>query len=881
MAAGRIKGITIEIGGDTSKLQSALKNVDSDIRKTQTSLKDVNKLLKLDPKNTELLTQKQGLLGKAIEETKNRLTTLKEAAANVTPEDIGQEKYDALQREIIDTENELKNLEGQAASAASVLGSQMQVAGEKITEVGQNVTAVGKELTTKLTLPLVAVGAAGVKSFAEVDKTMQLTNKTMGSTAEEAEMLNSAMKDAASNSTFGMKDAADATLNFARAGLDAEEAASALAPAMNLAAGEGGDLNTVSEGLVATINGFHGSFSEAGDYADVFAAACNNSALDVNSLSGAMATAAPVFSTAGYSVNDAALYMGIMANAGIGAEEAANGLKTGLARLVDPSKEGAEALEKLGVSVVNSDGSMKDSVTVQKELHDAFSGLSESEQIAAASAIFGKNQMDKWLALINTSPEDVGELSGALSDCSGTTDEMAQAMMSGFGGSIEKLKSSIDVLVTSIGEALAPTIQKVADFIQGLVDKFNSLTPAQQQTIAQIGLFLAALGPIIAIVGGIISVIGTVVGAIGTVITAVSAVSAVLTAGGGAAAALGAAVAALGGPVTVITGIIVGLIAVGALVIANWDKIKAFAATAWNAIKTTITTVVNGIKATLTAVWDAIKTTITNVINAIKAKITAVWNAIKATVTTVMNAIRTTITSVWNTAKSTVTNVVNGIKSTVSSGFNAAKTTVSNVMNGIKSTVTSVWNAVKSAVSGAVNGVKSTISSGFNAAKSTATNIFTSIKDKIKSVMDGAKNAVSNAISAIKSKFHFSWSLPKLKLPHISISGKFSINPPSVPHFSISWHKTAMENGLIFTNPTIFGMANGRFQGAGDRGAEALIGVSSLEQKIRNAVASVGTNDPDVIYAAVKAGMENANVGIYIGERQFGRMLKGQGVAMA
>lgn len=935
MAAGRIKGITIEIGGDTTKLEQSLKSVDSSLRKTQSSLKDVNKLLKLDPSNTELLTQKQGLLKKAVEETRGRLQTLKETAENVTPEDIGQEKYDALQREIIDTENQLKSLESQSASAASVLGSQMQAAGEKIKDVGGKVTEIGTNLTQKLTVPLVAVGGIAVAKFAEVDKTMQLVNQTMGNTADQADMLNQAMKDAASNSTFGMSDAANATLNFARAGLTAEEAAAALAPAMNLAAGEGGNLDTVSAGLVATINGFGGSFSEAGHYADVFANACNNSALDVDSLSNAMSVAAPVFSAAGYSINDAALYMGVMANAGIDAEQAANSLKTGFARLVDPPKEAADAMEQLGISVTNSDGTMKDSTQIQKELHDAFGQLSDSEQIAAASAIFGKNQMAPWLALINTAPADVDELSTAL-DEEGTSSEMASAMMSGFGGSLEKLKSSVDVLATSFGEALAPTIQKVADFIQGLVDKFNSLTPAQQQTIAQIGLFLAALGPVIAIVGGIISVIGTVVGAIGTIITAVTAAAGVLSAGGTAAGALAAAIAALGGPVTVVVGIIVGLIAVGGLLIANWDTVKAAAAsiwesikttivnvmtsikttlttvweaikttittvlntikttittvfnavkttvtTIWNAIKTAITTVVNAIQTVITTVWNAIKTTVTTVVSAIQTTITTVWNAIKSTITSVLDAIKSTITEAWNTAKSTVTSVVDGIKSTVTSGFNAAKNTVTSVMDGIKSTITNAWDAAKSTVTNVINGIKTAISSGLNAAKSTVTNIFTAIKDKIQSVMDAAKNAVANAISAIRSKFNFHWSLPKLKLPHISINGKFSLNPPSVPHFSISWRKIAMENGLIFTNPTIFGMMGGKLQGAGDAGAEALIGVNSLTRKIQAAVASVGTNDPDVIYAAVKAGMENANVGIYIGEREFGRMLKGQGVVFA
>ena len=342
--ADRIKGITVEINGDTTGLSKALQGVNKEIRSTQAQLKDVNKLLKLDPGNTELISQKHRLLQQAVEETKKKLQSLKEAQKQADEAlkngTISQEQYDGLQREIAETTEKLKELEKQAEQSATAV-QKIAAAGEKLKDVGGKVAGVGKDLTTYVTLPLAAAGAAGVKSFAEVDKTMQLANKTMGNTAEEAGTLNAAMKDAAANSTYGMSDAANATLNFARAGLDAEQSASALAPAMNLAAGEGGDLDTVSAGLVATINGFHGSFAEAGTYADVFASACNNSALDVNSLSNAMSVAAPIFSSAGYKVNDAALYMGIMANNGIEADKAANSLKTGIARLVSPAKEGA------------------------------------------------------------------------------------------------------------------------------------------------------------------------------------------------------------------------------------------------------------------------------------------------------------------------------------------------------------------------------------------------------------------------------------------------------------------------------------------------------------------------------------------------------------
>ena len=464
MAAGRIKGITIEIGGDTTKLVSALAKVDNAISKTQTNLRDINKALKLDPTNTALLKDKQVELSKAIEDTKRKLDTEKQAYeqlshADKTPENV--EKMRQLKTQIDLDTAALKQLEEQARQSASVLGTQMQVAGEKIKEVGDKVKSVGdkianfgQKLTTTVTLPIVAAGTKAAQSFYEVDKTMTLTNQTMGSTAEEAKMLNAAMQEAARNSIYSMSDAANATLNFARAGLDAAQAADILAPAMALAAGEGGNLDTVSQGLVGTLNGFGADFNQAAHYADVFANACNNSMLDVDSLSNSMGIAANVFKTAGYSVEDAALYIGVMADKNIEAGEAANALKTGIARLVSPAKQGAEALDALNWSITNADGTMKDTITIQKELHDKFKDLSEAEQISAASAIFGKMQMSKWLALINTAPEDVQKLADSIG-VNNTAMEMSDAMMEGQAGSILRLKSSLDVLMNSFCDNLS------------------------------------------------------------------------------------------------------------------------------------------------------------------------------------------------------------------------------------------------------------------------------------------------------------------------------------------------------------------------------------------------------------------------------------------
>lgn len=284
-------------------------------------------------------------------------------------------------------------------------------------------------------------------------------------------------------------------------------------------------------------------------------------------------------------------------------------------------------------------------------------------------------------------------------------------------------------------------------------------------------------------------------------------------------------------------------------IFAAWEAIKTgvsnaltaiqnVISTVWNAIVSFLSPILEGLKNTFTTIWNAIKTAITTVLTAIQTTITTVWNAIKTAITTVMNAIQTVFTTVWNAIKSVVTSVINAIKSVITSVFNAVKSTVTSILNSIKSTFSSVWNGIKSTVSNVINGVKSTISSGLNSAKSTVTNVLNSIKNAFSNILNGAKNVVTNAINAIKSKFNFSWSLPKLKLPHISISGSFSLTPPSVPKFGISWYKKAMDEGMIMNQPTIFGYnaKSNQFLAGGEAGSETVVGTQSLMEMIRAAV---------------------------------------------
>lgn len=619
------KGITIDFRGNPAPLKDAINSIRREAKTLDNELGYIKNSLKFNPTSVKMWTQKQKVLNEQVDSTKKRLEELKGIEKQLQAQNLDRnsEQFREVEREIVKANNQLKQFRKELTKVGS---AKLNALSEGFKQLGSKMTAVGKTLSTKVTLPLSLLGGAAAKGFAEVDKIMVLTNSTMGNTEEQAKLLNDAMKEAAANSTYGMNDAAQSMLNFARAGLTAEQSASALAPAMNLAAGEGGDLDTVSAGLVATINGFQGSFDEASRYADVFANACNNSALDVNSLSEAMSIAAPIFKTAGYSVEDAALYMGVMANNGIDANKAATSLKTGMARLLSPTEDAADWMATLGINMTNADGTMKDTITIQKELHDAFSTLSEAQQIQAASSIFGKNQMAPWLALINTAPEDVNALSTSLMT-EGTASQMASDMMSGFGGAIEKLKSSIDVASVSLGEALAPTIEKVVGWIQKAVDWFNSLDDKTKTMIATAGIVVAAIGPVMTILGGLFTTIGTVIGGISKFIGVAKLV-----------------VSVLGGPVSLA---IAGAIAIGVALWRNWD---------WICEKAT------QLKDWVVGKWTALKDSVVGAVTSLKESVLAHWDALKNGISAIATTILSVLTNPFETALTVIKTVIDKIK---------------------------------------------------------------------------------------------------------------------------------------------------------------------------------------------------------------------------
>ena len=270
-----------------------------------------------------------------------------------------------------------------------------------------------------------------------------------------------------------------------------------------------------------------------------------------------------------------------------------------------------------------------------------------------------------------------------------------------------------------------------------------------------------------------------------------------------------------------------------------WENCKGIIQKAWDKIKNIVTVGVNVVKTVITVVFNAIKAYITIVVNIWQTIISTAWNVIKTVVTTVVNAIKNVVTTVWNAISSVTSSVFNAIKSVASSVWNSIKSVITSVVNGIKSTVSNIWNSIKS-----------TTSSVFESIKSTASSVWNSIKSAIETPINAAKNAVKSAIDKMKSFFDFSWSLPPIKLPHISIKGEFSLKPPSVPSFGIEWYKKAMNNPVMFTRPTIFGMdpITGNVRGAGEAGAEIMIGRDTMLGMIKEAVSTESKKD-DIVAA--------------------------------
>ena len=534
-------------------------------------------------------------------------------------------------------------------------GRKWQRVGKQIEGTGKSITNVGKTLTTAVTVPIVGAATVCVNSFEEVDKTMRLTQQTMGATETEAQMMFDAMATAASNSTFTMQDAATGMLNYARAGFDAAEASDMIAPSMDLAVGTATDLGMVTEGLGSTMKVFGAEASEATEYANYFARAQAMANTTVTDLFNSMGHAGAMFETVGWNVKDLAVATGVLGDAFIGGSEAGTAFKSGLARLTSNEKA-TEELDRLGISITNADGSYKSFIETQKLLHDAFEGMTEAEKTQSATLLFGTNQMAKWLSLVKRSPADIAEMEAKMVDASTSAYDMAQAMMT----PMEKLKSSLNVLATTFGQTMMPYLQKAIDFIQQLVDKFNALDPKQRDQIVRWAAIAAAVGPALMVFGKTVTGIGQVVGAVGKFgsalkngVSAFAKFSAVAGNAGNILGALKAGFVAFAGPGAIVVAVLGAIVVATVLVIKHWDQIKAAAQALWDKVTTVFTEIRDRVSEAMQnagLTLDNFKQKFQPVIDAVKR----LWSAMQelwAAVQPILAAIGQAFVAMWNAVK--------------------------------------------------------------------------------------------------------------------------------------------------------------------------------------------------------------------------------------
>ena len=556
--AGTVKGIVVEIGGDTSGLQNALKKVNSATSSLSKELRGINSLLKLDPTNTELVAQKQQVLAENIEQTSKKLEELKKVQeeASAAGEKVSSENYRALQREIINTESKLKDLQVQA-SKWTTAGKSIEEFGNKITSISKKLDTLGNTLTTTLTLPVLAIGTAAVTTGNNFEAQMSRVQAIAGATGEELEKLTQQAMNLGAETSFSATEVAKGMENLASAGFTTSEIMEAMPGLLDLAASSGAELAISSEIAASAIRGFGLEASEAGHVADVFAEAAARTNAQTEDMGEAMKYVAPVAKTVGLTMEETAAAIGIMSDAGIKGSQAGTTLRGGLTRLIKPTKMVREAMEKLDVEFYNSDGTMKSLTEIVQTLQEHTKGLTDEVKNQALAQIFGTEALSGMLALVNRGSSELQSMTKSFENCDGAAEDMADTMLDNTSGALESLSGSLETAGIVIQKALAPEIKKLAKWIQGLVDDFSNLSEEEQLNIIKTVALVAAIGPAIKILSKLSGGIGTVTKGVGIFSQAIAVMTSKTTSSVTAVNNLIGAINLLSNPYVILTGVIV------------------------------------------------------------------------------------------------------------------------------------------------------------------------------------------------------------------------------------------------------------------------------------------------------------------------------------
>lgn len=812
--ANRIKGITVEIGGDTTGLDKALKSVNTSIKSTQSALKDVNRLLKLDPSNTELLSQKQRLLKDAIAATKEKLDSLKVAQEQAKQQlengELGQDKYDALQREIVETEEELRRLQQEAATTNTAL-SKIDVAGQKMETVGNSIAGAGKKMMGVTTV-IGGVGVAAVKTAADFDSAMSQVAAVSCATGKDFDALRNKAREMGAKTKFSATEAAEAMNYMAMAGWKTEDMLDGIEGVMNLAAASGEDLAATSDIVTDALTAFGLSAKDSGHFADILAAASSNANTNVSMMGETFKYCAPIAGALGFSAEDTAEAIGLMANAGIKSSQAGTALRTIMNNLAGDVKISGKAIGDVTIATTNADSSMRDLSDILADCRSAFGNLTESEKAQAAESLVGKNAMSGFLALMNAGEDDIAKLSSAIDNCDGSAEKMAMTMQDNLAGQLTILKSQLQELAISFGDILMPAIRSIVSKLQGFVDKLNGMDEGTKRTIVTIALLVASIGPLLVIIGTAISKIGVAMQGVVKLANGISKLKVSVQGGTGVLGKLGAALGGISAPVLAVVAVIAVLVAAFVHLWKTNEGFRDAIIGTWNRIKDTISGFCQGIVDRLNAlgfqftdivdvlktVWDGFCQVLAPIFEGVFNNIANILSTVTGVITGILDVfigiftgnwsqawtgVKEIFSSIWNGISSFFTNILNvikGVADVVLGWFGTSwnevwtniKTFFEGIWNGIATFFTTIWETLKNVVTVGIMAIGSILSAAFDIitlpfrfiwenCKEIIISVWDAIKSKVSTVIHAVASVISTVMNAIKTVFSTVWNAIK------------------------------------------------------------------------------------------------------------------------
>ncbi len=761
----------------------------------------------LEELNTLIGTQKSQL-----EQLKNefRNVALQQGTSSQEAQEL-KGKIDALNSELDANESKLREVDGALEEAGreaeTSANGGWSVLNQVIADLASN--AIQAAISK-----LEEFGKSVVQSGIDFSSSLSNVQALSGATTEEMTQLEESARKLGSSTIYSATDVSDAFGYMALAGWDAEEMMQGVDGVLNLAAASNMDLAQASDIVTDYLTAFGLEAKDAGGFVDQMAYAMSNSNTDVAQLGEAYKNVAATASSLGYSVEDTTAVLMTMADAGVKGGEAGTGLSAIMTRLATDTKSCASDLEEYGVHVYDAEGNMNDLGSILEGCRGVWNDLSTEEQAAMAKSIAGQSHYSQFATIMAGLQEGADGASSSFRENANALEEVKSASQEGKSAAEEMAR----IMNDNLGGDLANLTSAIDEFKRKIFDGIENPMRDIVQFIT--GSVIPAATQVLQFIQQHSTAFGILAGAIAVIVAGIGLYNAVQA----VKAAMNAAEAA----------------SLGALMVA---QISA-TATAWAAVLPYI-----AIVAAIAAVIAIIVICVTH------------WDQIKAKVLEVATTVRTKVTQAWNNLKSNMSNVMDSIRSKVQSAWQTIKTNIINPIQDAYNNVTQKISDLKSKIEEKINDIKSKVQETFQ-----------SIREKMESPIQAAKDTIDGIISTIKGWFPLSIGnvLSNLKLPHFSLSGEFSINPPSVPHISVDWYAMGAVFDAATIIPTLYGL-----KGVGEKEPEAVSPISVLQSYVGAAVRRfVPQIDYDLLAEKVAWACAKMNISIDVDKRQLGRVVR-------